>query len=89
MSDKKNREDVLMQIIFNDKNIKDRFFLEEIYKRFLNGETEYVDTLLKDWLLEMVEDDPLSEKQRKAYIKNTGQKDFYFKSEKDLLEILK
>ena len=78
-----------------NNKLKDRFFLEEIVYRLKNKDIGYVETLTGDWLQEMVEKNPMTEQERKSYIKNVlgWDDDFtnsaYFKSEKQLKSFLK
>lgn len=80
------------------QQLNDRFFLEEAIFRNIkcwDNAEEYTDTLLHDWLSEMVTDNPLTEEERKKYIaKELGWDDdfiesAYFSSEKQLAHYLK
>lgn len=74
-------------------NLDDRFFLEEIVKRIKDNQDEYYFVLTRDWLWEMVRENPLTEEQRLERLKNSGWDDdfiesAYFGSEKELEEYL-
>jgi hypothetical protein len=90
--------------IYNDiiseikkQSLNDRFFLEEaIFRNVKNWDNveEYTTVLLHDWLYEMVENNPLTEQERKDYLASTGwDSDFlesaYFASERQLVHYLK
>lgn len=87
--------DVISEI--KKQQISDRFFLEEaIFRNVKNWDNteEYTTVLLHDWLNEMVDNHPLSEQERKEYLKSTGwDSDFlesaYFSSEAQLKHYLK
>ena len=75
------------------EQLADRFFLEEAIFRNVkcwDDAEDYTDTLLHDWLKEMVRNNPLTEEERAAYIKNVLGWDAefvesaYFASEKQL-----
>ncbi|WP_412464174.1 hypothetical protein [Flavobacterium mekongense] len=90
----------LLNSILSDltkKILEDRFYLEEAIFRNVkcwDEAEEYTDTLLHDWLAEMVRNNPLTEEERADFIKNVlgWDKDFaesaYFKSEKQLAHYL-
>jgi len=87
--------DVISEI--KKQQLNDRFFLEEaIFRNVRNWDNteEYTAVLLHDWLKEMVENNPLTEQERKDYLETTGwDSDFlesaYFASERQLLHYLK
>lgn len=87
--------DVISEI--KKQQLNDRFFLEEaIFRNIRNWDNteEYTRVLLHDWLYEMVDNNPLTEQERKDYLASTGwDSDFlesaYFASEKQLLHYLK
>lgn len=87
--------DVISEI--KKSQLSDRFFLEEaIFRNVKNWDNteEYTTVLLHDWLSEMVENNPISEQERKDYLESTGwDSDFlesaYFASEKQLSHYLK
>lgn len=79
------------------QQLADRFFLEEaIFRNVKNWDNteEYTTVLLHDWLSEMVKNNPITEQERKDYLKSSGwDSDFlesaYFSSEKQLSHYLK
>lgn len=87
--------DVLLEI--KKQQLADRFFLEEaIFRNVKNWDNteEYTTVLLHDWLSEMVKNNPMTEQERKDYLKSSGwDSDFlesaYFSSEKQLSHYLK
>jgi hypothetical protein len=87
--------DVISEI--KKHQLSDRFFLEEaIFRNVRNWDSteEYTTVLLHDWLSEMVSNHPLTEEERKDYLKASGwDEDFlqsaYFSSEKQLTHYLK
>jgi len=87
--------DVISEI--KKHQLSDRFFLEEaIFRNVKNWDSteEYTTVLLHDWLSEMVSNHPLTEEERKDYLKASGwDEDFlqsaYFRSEKQLTHYLK
>lgn len=87
--------DVISEI--KKSQLSDRFFLEEaIFRNVKNWDNteEYTTVLLHDWLSEMVQNNPISEQERKDYLESTGWDiDFlesaYFASEKQLSHYLK
>lgn len=87
--------DVISEI--KKQQLADRFFLEEaIFRNVRNWDNteEYTTVLLHDFLSELVENNPLSEQERKDYLESLGwDSDFlesaYFSSEAQLLYYLK
>lgn len=74
------------------KAMNDRFFLEEIVKKIHDEETEHYETLCREFLGEYVNGIPMTEAQRKKYIKTVlgfSDRDYYFNSEKELAFFLK
>ena len=71
-----------------EKAITDRFFLEEIIFRLKNRDMEYVETLLNDWMKEMIEENPLTQTKRRRMINSLFGRDTvgiqYFPTEAEL-----
>ncbi len=80
----------------NDENtLNDRFFLEEIFYNLCawshNKDEQFIynaGTLVTDWLNEVVTKTPLSEEDRKKYLKETYVGQDTFDSEKELSTFL-
>jgi|SRR6478736_1234923 len=87
--------DVISEI--KKQQLADRFFLEEaIFRNVRNWDNteEYTTVLLHDFLSELVNNNPLTEKERKDYLETLGWdsgflESAYFSSEKQLLHYLK
>lgn len=90
VNQKRKEHDIIRKFPATNDELNDRFFLEEIIYRLSKGDFDYVETLLKDWMKEMVKKFPLSEEEREAVFNNMFDPDDnrHFNSEAELSEEL-
>lgn len=69
---------------FDEKDLKDRFFLEELWKSLneeygvpLSENGNKSNTFLSDWLRELVEKTPMTQEEREEYIKEQFDLDWF------------